>query len=207
MTSRKIENLIKIGTVSQTDPVANRIRAQHGGLITDWLPYFVPAAGGVSIWRLPSIGEGCIILSPSGEPENGIIICGFSTSQHPAPSQNPDETIILMPDGAEFKYNHAKSHLQIKGIKTADITVKEKATVHTKHLTIDSPETDIKGKLTVAGLLTYQGGMAGSGGEGGAAAVIKGTIRQESGSIISNGVNLTTHTHQGDSGGTTGQPR
>lgn len=108
MTSRNIENLIKIGTVSQTDPVANRIRAQHGGLITDWLPYFVPAAGGVSIWRLPSIGEGCIILSPSGEPENGIIICGFSTSQHPAPSQNPDETIILMPDGAEFKYNHAK---------------------------------------------------------------------------------------------------
>ena len=74
MTSRNIENLIKIGTVSQTDPVANRIRAQHGGLITDWLPYFVPAAGGVSIWRLPSIGEGCIILSPSGEPENGIII-------------------------------------------------------------------------------------------------------------------------------------
>ena len=92
-------------------------------------------------------------------------------------------------------------------IRDRDITAEKSATVHTKHLTIDSPVTDIEGALNVKGLLTYQGGMSGSGGAGGAAAVINGTISQQSGSIISNGINLTTHTHKGDSGGTTGEPQ
>lgn len=207
MTARQLENLIKIGTVQEVDPVSNRIRVQHGGLLTDWLKYKTPAAGGVSIWRLPSIGEACLILSPSGETENGTVLCGIDSTQYPAPSQNPNETVVRFPDGAEINYDHVQRHLKISGIQTADITAEKSATVHTKHLTIDSPVTDIEGALNVKGLLTYQGGMSGSGGEGGAAAVINGTIRQQSGSIISNGINLTTHTHTGDSGGTTGQPQ
>ena len=30
MTARQLENLIKIGTVQEVDPVSNRIRVQHG---------------------------------------------------------------------------------------------------------------------------------------------------------------------------------
>ncbi|HFB1187851.1 TPA: phage baseplate assembly protein V, partial [Neisseria gonorrhoeae] len=56
MTDRQIDNLIKPATIADTDPASNRVRAQHGGITTDWLPYIVPFAGGVSVWRIPSVG-------------------------------------------------------------------------------------------------------------------------------------------------------
>ena len=64
---RMIANLIKQGNIVQTDPTQGLVRVQCGEMTSDWLPYFVPAAGGVSVHRPPSVGENCIILSPSGE--------------------------------------------------------------------------------------------------------------------------------------------
>lgn len=53
--------------------------------------------------------------------------------------------------------------------KAATVTASESAT-------IDSPETFVKGNLTVDGKLTYKGGMSGSGG-GASAAVIDGNMQ------------------------------
>ena len=62
---RKTANLIKQGNIAESDP-AGRVRVRIGNLLTDWLPYFVPFAGGVSVHRPPSVGENCLVLSPSG---------------------------------------------------------------------------------------------------------------------------------------------
>lgn len=102
---RIIANLIKQGTIAETDP-AGLVRVQHGELISEWLPYFVPFAGGVSIHRPPSIGENCIILSPSGETANGLVLCGLVSTQYPQPAQTNDVTVIKYPDGAQTEYNH-----------------------------------------------------------------------------------------------------
>lgn len=68
--SRLLANLIKQGTIAESDPAAGRVRVQHGGLTTDWLPYFVPAAGGVSVHRPPSVGENCIVLTIDSRRSN-----------------------------------------------------------------------------------------------------------------------------------------
>ncbi|SFC86306.1 Gp138 family membrane-puncturing spike protein [Pragia fontium] len=70
---------------------------------------------------------------------------------------------------------------------------------------VDGQQMIIKCPLFVEQLLTYQGGMAGSGGSGGASASISGTVKV-AGDVIANGVSLTNHSHPGDSGGTTGAP-
>ena len=119
--SRLLANLIKQGTIAESDPAAGRVRVLHGGLTTDWLPYFVPAAGGVSVHRPPSVGENCIVLSPSGEPANGVVLCGMASDQFPQPGNRADETVVKFPDGAVAKYNHAASKLDISGINTANI--------------------------------------------------------------------------------------
>ncbi|EOG0444974.1 phage baseplate assembly protein V [Neisseria gonorrhoeae] len=155
MTDLQIDNLIKPATIADTDPASNRVRAQHGGITTDWLPYIVPFAGGVSVWRIPSVGEACTILSPAGEPENGVVLCCQASDRYPAPSADPAETVVRFPDGTHIRYNHNSGAMELKAVTS---------------LTIDTPQTTITGHLTVnqtttaQGLLTYQNGMNGQGG-------------------------------------------
>ncbi|HFB3215428.1 TPA: phage baseplate assembly protein V, partial [Neisseria gonorrhoeae] len=116
MTDRQIDNLIKPATIADTDPASNRVRAQHGGITTDWLPYIVPFAGGVSVWRIPSVGEACTILSPAGEPENGVVLCCQASDRYPAPSADPAETVVRFPDGTHIRYNHNSGAMELKAV-------------------------------------------------------------------------------------------
>ena len=76
---RLIANLIKEGVIEAVDP-KGFVRVRHGGILSDWLGYFVPAAGGVSVHRPPSIGERCIMLSLSGETANAVVLCGLASA-------------------------------------------------------------------------------------------------------------------------------
>ena len=201
--NRMIANLIKQGTVAECNPAQGVVRVQHGELLSDWLPYFVPAAGGVSVHRPPSVGENCIILSPSGETANGMVLCGMASTKYPAPAQSADVTVMHFPDGAQFEYNHASGSLNISGIKTAQIQA-------ANSLTVDCPASTFTGAVTVQGVFTYQAGMAGSNGAGGST-VISGDFTHQgnlnnTGSITSNGVALSTHTHSETNGSRTGAP-
>lgn len=205
---RMIANLIKEGVVKESDP-AGKVRVEHGGLVSDWLPYFVPAAGGVSIHRPPSVGERCLIFSPSGETANAVVLCGLASTRHPAPAQTDDITVVRFPDGATAAYNHISGGMSIHGIQTGHIQAE-------KSLTFDTPQTTFTGNVTInqqttsKGLLTYQSGMTGSGGAG---TVIEGTITHQgrlvnTGRISSNGIVLDDHEHDGvaPGGGNTGKP-
>lgn len=200
--NRKIANIIKQGVIDESDPAKALVRVKHGELTTDWLPYFVPFAGGVSVHRPPSVGENCIILSPSGETANGMVLCGMASTLFPSPAQSADETVVQFPDGATVNYNHSTGQMTLKAVAK---------------LTIDAPDTLITGNVVIQkqttsnGLLTYTSGMSGSGGEGGGT-TIKGEINHEGtltniGKVESNGIILDDHVHQGDSGGTTGKPK
>ncbi|MDK4624577.1 phage baseplate assembly protein V [Kingella kingae] len=197
--NRQIANLIKQGNIAQVNPSECRVRVALGELTSDWLPYFVPCAGGVSVHRPPSVGENCIVISPSGETANGLVLCGLMSTAFPSPAQSADETVIIFPDGARFEYNHAASSLHISGIQTATVQASQA-------ITFDTPQATFTGKLTVENLLTYLSGMAGSNGTGGST-TISGDLQHIGGALSSNGVVLHSHTHTGDSGGTTGAPQ
>lgn len=199
--NRKIANIIKQGVIAESDPARALVRVQHGELMTDWLPYFVPAAGNVSVHRPPSVGENCVIFSPSGETANGMVMCGMASTSFPSPAQSADETVVKFPDGAIINYNHSSGQMTLKAVAK---------------LTIDAPDTLITGNVVIQkmttsnGLLTYTAGMSGSGGAGGGT-TIKGEINHEgtltnTGKITSNGIVVDDHIHPGDSGGKTGKP-
>lgn len=80
-------------------------------------------------------------------------------------------------------------------------------TVNAPNSTLNSAQTTCTGKTTSQGLLTYQAGMAGTGG--GAGTSISGPITHTSGDLSSNGIVLHTHTHSGvqPGGGSTGGPQ
>lgn len=71
-----------------------------------------------------------------------------------------------------------------------------------KKVTIDSPETLIKGDVHIEGFVQWDKYAQGESGP----AVIQGGLKNTGGEIVSNGITLETHTHRGDSGGITGEP-
>ena len=58
----------------------------------------------------PTVGEQCVLLSPSGEFAGGVVLPGIASNHNPAPDTNPDNTRTEYPDGATADYNHAEHH-------------------------------------------------------------------------------------------------
>lgn len=201
--NRRLESMIRLGTIADVDHAKARVRVKSGGLTTTWLPWLNLRAGTTRDWDPPTIDEQCVLLSPSGEPTTGFALVGLFSDAHPAPSTSPDEHVRIYPDGVCIRYNHADSVLEATGIKTALIQASEKCKV-------DCPNSEFMGDVLVRGTLTYLSGLNNAGT--GSGATISGPINHEgdlnnTGRITSNGIELHTHTHPGDSGGTTGAPQ
>ncbi|KVO85395.1 baseplate assembly protein [Burkholderia ubonensis] len=202
--NRRLESLLREGTVIDVDHDARRVRVESGGLQTDWIRWLAQRTGNSITWDPPSIGEPGLLLCPSGEPTTGLFLPGVYCDGHDAPSSYPNEHLRVYPDGARVAYDAATGHLAVTGIKTA--TVQGSGT-----LTIDMPkviftgDVTIKGAATVMKLLSYMAGLAGEGGDVGT--IMRGNITHEGGTLRSNGVSVDGHTHIDSMGGTTSKGR
>ncbi|WP_296250314.1 phage baseplate assembly protein V [Pseudomonas sp. UBA4194] len=108
---RRLENLIRGGTIAEIDLERPRCRVKTGGLLTDWLPFFALRAGEDSEWDPPSVGEQCLILSPSGNPATGFVIFGLYSDQFPAPDTSGTRHRRRYRDGAVIDYDTANHTL------------------------------------------------------------------------------------------------
>lgn len=153
--SRRLENLIRIGTIHSVDHAAVRCRVQTGALITQWLPWLEQRAGETTTWNPPTIGEQCILFSPSGEPAGGIVLVGIDSAAIQPPSHSPEKHVIKFPDGATFSYDHATGHLSITGIKTAALSATESLTVSVPHTTWTGEIEQTSGNLSSNGVVLH----------------------------------------------------
>lgn len=163
--SRRIENLIRFGSIHSVDHAKRLCRVQSGGMVTQWLPWIERRAGATTTWDPPTIGEQCVVLSPSGEPAGGMVFYGAPSDVIDTPSHAPEKHVIRFPDGATFSYDHDASHLEITGIATATIEARDS-------VTIDTPLVQITHMCRVYGPLI-----------------------QVNGPLSSNGIVLDTHHH------------
>ena len=182
--SRRLENLIRIGIVAEVDHAARRVRVDSGGLQTDWLKWCAGRAGATRTWSPPTVGEQVMILSPSGELANGIVMPSIYSDSLDTPSDDSNLHIAEFPDGARITYNHATGALTASGIQTATIQAEQR-------VTIDCPATRITGTLEVDELVIAHAGVTNDGGV-----------------IQSHGIVLDSHRHSGvqPSNGNSGGP-
>lgn len=200
--SRLLENLIRVGTIHSVDHAKKRVRVQSGRLVTGWLRWMERRAGETTTWDPPTVGEQCVILSPSGVPEQGMVIYGVPSDEIDTPSHNPVEHVIRFQDGATFTYDHAASRLTVTGINTFLVQAADSGV-------FDCPDVTFTGQVKVEDLLTYLNGLRGNGGVSGNGSQITGNMTHVDGDLSSNGIVLHTHTHGGvqPGGGSTGQPQ
>lgn len=207
-TERILANMIRVGAVSQLDEANARVKVSVGGLSTDWLPWVTARAGATRTWSAPRPGEQVIVLAPYGDPAQAVVLPAIYQDAYPAPASTKDSERTVYPDGTTVDYNSASNTLNITvaGSSKVIINCKEATINADTSVTLNTPQTTCKGKLTVEGLLTYLAGMQGSTGSG-ASATITGNVAFSGGSLTHNGKNIgSTHTHSDPQGGTTGAP-
>lgn len=213
--SRRLESLIRSGTISAVDHGKALCRVHTGQLETDWLPWLERRAGATRSWNPPTEGEQVVLLCPSGDPASGFVLLGLYADANPAPDSSPDTHTVVFPDGARICYDHALGALSVTGIKTAlvdaadSITANAGKTINAKagqtitaeagetitlkagaSVTIDAPQTTVTGNLLVQKALTFMGGMSGAGsagGGGGPVATINGPVKVMGGDITTDG--------------------
>lgn len=114
------------------------------------------------------------------------------------------------PNDVEIKYNNTTIHLRKNGdvdINTpskVNINASSEVNVTTNKLTVNAPNSYFNGNVFISQLLTT-GGFVSNGTSGGGIAQFTGSINVTD-EVTASGIDLSTHRHPGDSGGTTGQP-
>ena len=121
---RKLANLIRVGTVKESDYKKARVRIQIGKILTDWLPWVTSRAGQDRNWSAPSVGEQVVLLSPSGEMAQGVVIPAIYQQKHPAPSDKETEVAFVFQDGSKMLYDKEEHHLTISLITDGKLTLK-----------------------------------------------------------------------------------
>lgn len=199
--NRILANMIRVGRVIELDEANARVKLAVGGLTTDWLPWGADRAGKTRKWSPPQVGEQIMMFSPFGDSAQAVAGMSIYQDEFAAPAKSKDQETTVYPDGSKVDYNSKTNTLTVTVIGNAKVVVncKEATIKADTSVTLDTPDTFCKGKLTVDGLLTYKGGMAGSGGDG-AAAKITGNMQVTDGDMTADGIGLKAHHHteQGD---------
>ncbi len=217
------EDLIKIGEVSSIDPARCTARVvfdDENSLVSYDLPVLQRNTFGNRDFQMPDVGEDVLVLFLGPGQEDGIIVGSFYAGEVSPPEATSERRTIVFKDGTRLCYDRQlhKFTMTIEGasveIDRSSKTVKvpkafsvECTTALVKassSVTIDSPSTSMTGTLTVAGLITGQGGFTVTGGGG----VLANCNIQLQGSMVATGnvtagaISLVGHTHTGVHGET-----
>ena len=109
---RRLDNLIRPGTVYAVDPASVRCRIKSGELLTDWLPYFVRRAGSRRDSDHPTLNEQAAVFSPSGELGAGFVLIGLNSDAFPSPNTDPNLHSSHFADGTWFGYDQGEHRMR-----------------------------------------------------------------------------------------------
>lgn len=113
---RRLENLLRLGTVAEVAHGRARCRVRTGELLTGWLPWLSVRAGGQKgrTWWPPVVGEQCMLLAPSGDLLNAVALCGVFSTSMPAATDNPTECRTDWSDTDSMVHDSEGGHLVIQ---------------------------------------------------------------------------------------------
>ena len=100
---RRLANMIRPGKVVEIHEDGQRVQVQSGDNLTPFIHWFATAAGKVSDYRCPSVGEQCVLLNYAGGEEAGQCwaLCGVPCEQWPLPSSDPAKQVTNYGNGVE----------------------------------------------------------------------------------------------------------
>lgn len=171
--TRLLENLIRLGTIAAVQMKPPRVKVKTGSLTTAWLPWLAPRAGADREWNPPTVDEQVILLSPSGQLGNGVVLTGLFSDHIPANGDREGLHRCTYRDGTEIEYDSVAHHLN--------------ATL------ADGGTTNLisSGGINIVGPITHEGDYTQTGNQ-----VITGNVTVSE-DVIAAGISLVNHLHSG----------
>ena len=186
--ARRLANVIRAGVIAEVDPAAARVRVRYGedtAALTGWLPWITPrAGGGDTVWWAPKVLEQVLLLSPSGDLGQAIVLPALFSDSNSAPSGDPDKHLTIYADGAEIAYDQAAHKLKavLPAGATAEITAPDGVT--------------ITGDVMITGDVTIEGGVDASGDiDSGGNVAAGGNVEDSLGTMNEMRGTYNSHTH------------
>lgn len=118
---RRLADVIKFGTVKEVDYAKARVKVtigdpddDDGHNVTGWLPMAGGRARGDSDWHPLEEGERVVVLSESGELQNGIVMpAGIYSDDDPAPGDKAGLWRKKFQDGSVVEYDRTNGEFKI----------------------------------------------------------------------------------------------
>jgi len=113
--NRRLANMLLLGKVVDVsfDECIPKVKVTIGDLQTTWLPMLVQRAGSdVSFWALEK-GEQVLVLSPSGELTQGVVLGSINQKSTPSIGDSNDIHRTEYSDGAVIEYDRKAHYLKI----------------------------------------------------------------------------------------------
>lgn len=186
---RRLDNLLRVGTVAEADYAAARVRVRSGDLLTGWIPWLTRRAAGDIDWWAPEVGEQVLLIAPCGDPAQAVCLPAVYQAAHPAPEGTATVRSVRFADGTRVSYDREASRLTVQCAGDVEVVAAGHVTVAAAdRIELSAPAVNIAaaGGGTVA-TMTGAFALAGS-------LSVEGNI-QATGSIIDGGGNTNHHTH------------
>jgi phage baseplate assembly protein V len=166
--------------VDYHDPENPQVRCTVGKIKTNWLSLGHQRMGAVKDWNPPSQGEQVVLLSPSGDLSQAVIIASLSSTANAAPDTDPKKPKRTYPDGAVIEYDYQTHKLSA--------ILPEGATFELK----SDGGLKITGDITLDGKLTATGDIESAGN----VKDVKGTMQNIRDTYDAHGGHIGTGTPQ-----------
>ncbi len=171
---RRLEQLLRYGTIAEVDLGTARCRVKSGELLSNWVPWFAHRAGQTRHWSPPTVGEQCLLLSPGGDMAAAVAIVGLYSASAAAPSNSASVHTTHYPDGATLTYDHASHALSAVLPPSSSFTVTATSgTINVDQLTVNADATTWNGPIQLNGHMNA------------------------SVDVVAGGISLINHTHGG----------
>lgn len=171
---RRLAQLVRVGKVSAidySDRRKPRVRVKSGKIETGWIPFSALRAGRKRSWHPMKVGEQVVMVCPSGDLAQAIIVGSIHYNDRQSPANGEMQWVDEHDDGAKVSYDeetHSFIHeipeggtitLKIGGVTLTmtDSSVEIKA----PSVVLDAANTRIKGDVDVDGEIIAQGDVIG----------------------------------------------
>jgi phage baseplate assembly protein V len=131
-SERRHADVVKFGRVAQADYAKAAVRVTigdeddpDGHLVTGWLPMAGGRAKGDSDWHPLEVGERVMVLSESGELQNGMVLpAALYSDEDPAPGNKAGLWRKRFQNGAEISYDRDSGSMMLDATGAGTVTLK-----------------------------------------------------------------------------------
>lgn len=190
---RRLGNMVIMGTVAELDAARARVRVTSGDNTSTWLPFATARSGQDRSWHAPEPGEQVVVVCPSGDSNQGVVVGSVYRDAHPAPADSEEISRTIFKDGAVLEYDREKhkylldvpagGSITLRIGKTTLVLRDEGTTLTTPQLLVDAPKSEFTGHVLIQrGLTVYNS-------DGTDTAEIVGDIKHRDGDYVHNNGN------------------